>query len=168
MGNEKQKIATSERIAEQLKGNNPATVAGAANVARKRLALDELKMKEDIELVDKLTENEVYVTYQGDEAVIPGGKVLFNAVLLSADRKGNRPVDRGSKIKTVHASPIFDVQTVVKVGQHVTELVVGDKVLINVDQFLQRNVRPPTLILSAGEMNREYLTLSERDIKYIY
>tara|TARA_R110002020_G_scaffold448039_4_gene660686 strand:+ start:135 stop:641 length:507 start_codon:yes stop_codon:yes gene_type:complete len=168
MKTEKEKIATSERIANQLAGKNPNTVAGAARAAREKLIQAEKDLGKELDLYDKLNNADIHVTYQGEEAVIPQGKVLFNSVLLTSDRKGIRPVEK-TKVKTVHSSTVFDVQTVVKVGPHVSELEVGDKVLINVDQFLQRNVRPPSLLLPTelGD-TREYLTLSERDIKYIY
>ncbi len=167
--NEVQKIATSERIANQLAGKNPNTVAGAANAARQKLIQAEKEIGKELDFYDKLQEKEIHITYQGDDAVIPEGTVLFNSLLLTSDREGTRPVSKkGSKVKVTHNTKVLDVQTVVKVGKHCDEVKVGDKVLINIDQFLQRNVRPPTLILPTEDGNREFLASSERDIKYIY
>lgn len=141
---------------------------GSEGVAREVLAEDEKKFKAEVEYNEKLEAQEVYITYAEDEALIPEGDIPFVGILTTANREGERPVT--TKLKIHHASVYFE-QILLKAGPNASDLVkesIGKRILINVDQYMKAHMRPPVIVLPVNGQNREFLILSDRDIKYIF
>jgi hypothetical protein len=139
---------------------------GTDGIAREAMIKGEALIKDAKDLFDTVKEKKVTLSYaeEDEPAKIPTGRVPFTGLLLTCNREGNRP--KSDKIfKTAN---IWPIQEVVKVGPNVNDIVVGDKVLVNTITWELRGMAAPTVLLEVDGENREYLLISDRDVKYIY
>lgn len=163
---EYEKIA-KERAAK-FKTTDELVKMGEAGVAREVLLEAEKAMKPDLEFQEKIEKENLYITYEDDEVIEPFGTVPFNGLLLTCNRAGNRPVET-NKLKTFHKQNPFEKQWIIKRGRNADEdCKVGKQVLIDIDKYMQRNLAAPVILLPVGNQIREFLVVTDRDIKYIY
>lgn len=168
------KASEYERIAKEraakFKTTDELIKMGEAGVARETLLEAEKAMKPDLEFQDKIENKELYITYEDDDRIIPEGVVPFNGLLLTCNREGKRPVEsKKAGIKAFHKQNPFEKQWILKRGRNADEdCKVGKEVLIDIDKYMQRNLAAPVILLKVGDQTREYLVVTDRDIKYIY
>lgn len=165
---EKEYIRVAEERASKFKDTPELLKGGSAGVAREKLLKAEKEMQPDLDFAAKIDEKELYITYETDDRIIPDGTVLFNALLLTCNRKGSRPIEKPG-LKAFHARDPYERQFILKVGKHVdSDMAVGKEVLIDVMKYLRINAAPPVIILPVNGQNREFLVISDRDVKYVY
>lgn len=165
---EKEYIKIAEERASQFKDTPEVLRMGPSGVARESLLKAQKEMQPDLDFAAKIDSKELYITYETDDRIIPDGTVLFNALLLTCNRKGSRPDERPG-LKTFHARDPYERQFILKVGKHVdADMAVGKEVLIDVMKYLRVNAAPPVIILPVNGQNREFLVISDRDVKYVY
>lgn len=138
---------------------------GTDGIAREKMILEEKKVSESLKDIDKELKDDIKVFYEDekDQVPTPGGKVVFNGILTTNVREGERP--KGKVFGVRHVS---DVQKVLKVGPTTSGVEVGDSILINVAQWQQRNMNAPVILLEVDGHKHEYMVLTDRDIKYIF